>query len=160
MDPALLSALSAILGSLVGGSASVGTAWVTQKAQTTRELMTTEIRKRESLYGEFIAECSKLLIDSLDNTLDNPSKLLALYAIANRIRLTSTDEVLKAAEHTMMRIVKQFLEPSMTEDAVRERALAYTRDSQALEDPIKPFAEACRKELASLREFRRKGDSG
>jgi hypothetical protein len=65
MDPALLSALSAILGSLAGGSASVGAAWVTQRAHTTRELMTSEIRKRESVYGEFIAECSKLLIDPL-----------------------------------------------------------------------------------------------
>jgi hypothetical protein len=130
MDPALLSALSAILGSLVGGSASVGTAWVTQKAQTTRELMTTEIRKRESLYGEFIAECSKLLIDALDKTLDTPSKLLDLYAIENRIRLTSTDEVLAAAEQTIMRVVRQYLELTMTEDVIRERALC-TRSTSA-----------------------------
>jgi hypothetical protein len=151
MDPALLSALSAILGSLVGGSASVGAAWVTQKAHTTRELMTSEIRKRESLYGEFIAECSKLLIDAMDHTLDTPSKLLDVYAIENRIRLTSTDEVLMAAEQTIVSIVRQYLEPTLTNDAIRERALAYTRDPLAEEDPIKPFAEACRRELAALR---------
>ena len=151
MDPALLSALSAILGSLVGGSASVGAAWVTQKAHTTRELMTSEIRKRETLYGEFIAECSKLLIDAMDHTFDTPSKLLDVYAIENRIRLTSTDEVLVAAERTIVDIVRQYLEPTLTNDAIRERAMAYTRDYLAVEDPIKPFAEACRRELAALR---------
>ena len=37
-------------------------------------LMTTEIRKRESLYGEFISECAKLLIGAMEHTLDTPSK--------------------------------------------------------------------------------------
>ncbi len=155
MDPALVSASSAILGSLVGGSASVGAAWVTQKAHTTRELMTSEIRKRESLYGEFITECSKLLIDAMDHTLDTPSKLLDVYAIENRIRLTSTDEVLTAAaEQTIARIVKQYLAPTITGDAIRERAMAYAKDQGAVDHPIRPFAEACRKELAALRELR------
>ena len=153
MDPALLTALSAILGSLVGGSASVSADWVTQKAHTTRELMTSEIRKRESLYGEFIAECSKLLIDAMDHAPDTPSKLLEAYAIENRIRLTSTDDVLTAAERTVVHIVRQYLEPTLTNDAIRERALAYTRNHMAVEDPIKPFAEACRRELAALREL-------
>ena len=131
MDPALLSALSAILGSLVGGSASVGTAWVAQKAQTMRERMMTEVQKRESLYGEFIAECSKLLIDGMGNALDTPSRLLDVYAIENRIRLSSTDEVLAAAEQSIKRVVKLYLEPVMTADAIRERALAYTSDQLA-----------------------------
>jgi hypothetical protein len=34
-----------------------------------------EIRKRELLYTEFIAECSKLAIDALDHTLDDTTKV-------------------------------------------------------------------------------------
>jgi hypothetical protein len=65
MDRALLSALSAILGSLVGGSATIATAWLTQRTQGRRESVMAEIRKREALYVEFITECSKLLIEGL-----------------------------------------------------------------------------------------------
>jgi hypothetical protein len=65
MDPALVSALSAILGSLVGGSATIATAWITQKTQSKRESAGAEIRKRELLYTEFIDECSKLAIDTI-----------------------------------------------------------------------------------------------
>jgi hypothetical protein len=62
MDPAILSALAAVMGSAVGGSATLGTAWITQKTQSRRELVNAEIRKRETLYGEFILS-SLILID-------------------------------------------------------------------------------------------------
>ena len=65
MDPSIVSALSAVLGSLVGGSATIATAWITQKTQSKRELAGAEIRKRELLYTEFIDECSKLAIDTI-----------------------------------------------------------------------------------------------
>jgi hypothetical protein len=58
-----------VFGSLVGGSASLATAWITQNTLNRRELMGAEIRKREMLYGEFIHECSKLITDSLTHTL-------------------------------------------------------------------------------------------
>ena len=61
MDPAIVSAMAAVLGSLVGGSATVATAWITQRTLSKRELIGAEIRTRETLYGEFISECSKLV---------------------------------------------------------------------------------------------------
>ena len=39
MDPTLLGAMSGVLGSLVGGSATVATAWITQRNATQRDLM-------------------------------------------------------------------------------------------------------------------------
>jgi hypothetical protein len=42
------------LGSLVGGSATVATAWITQRTLSKRELMGAEIRTHEACYGEFI----------------------------------------------------------------------------------------------------------
>ena len=88
MDPAIVSAMAAVLGSLVGGSATVATAWITQRTLSKRELLGMEIRARETLYGEFIRECSKLVMDSFTHTLDKPEKLLPAYELLNRIRLS------------------------------------------------------------------------
>ena len=54
MDAAIVSAMAAVFGSLVGGSATVATAWITQNTLNKRELIGAEIRKREKLYGKFI----------------------------------------------------------------------------------------------------------
>ena len=151
MDPAILSALAAVLGSAVGGSATLGTAWITQKTQSRREVVGAEIRKREALYGEFIAECSKLLIDALDHTLEDPGKLLQIYALQNRIRLTSSDAVVAAADQTLQRILKQYFAENITQEALRELTLGFTDfDRLKALDSLKPFSEACRKELWAL----------
>jgi len=39
MDPAIVSAMAAVLGSLVGGSATVATAWITQRTLSKREVI-------------------------------------------------------------------------------------------------------------------------
>jgi hypothetical protein len=74
MDPAIVGALAGVLGALAGGSATVAAAWVAQKTQGRRELIQAEIHKRETLYGEFIGECSRLPIDALSHTLEGPQQ--------------------------------------------------------------------------------------
>jgi len=151
MDATIVSALSAVLGSAVGGSVTFATAWITQKTQSRRQLVRAEIRKRESLYGEFIAECSKLSIDALDHTLDNPDKLLLTYALQNRIRLTSSDAVVAAADRTLHSIRKQYFEQNITQQQLREElSLSLIDDQRKRDDPLKPFSEVCRKELRAL----------
>jgi hypothetical protein len=145
MDPSIVSALSAVLGSLVGGSATIATAWITQKTQSKRELAGVEIRKRELLYTEFIDECSKLAIEALDHTLDDTTKLFHVYALLNRIRLTSSDLVVAAADQTIKHILKNYFGPNMTREELRDLALSGTR-----EDLLQPFAVACRNELKAL----------
>ncbi len=83
MDTAIITA---VLGSLVGGGASFATAWINQRYQSRREILIAQIDRRQALYGEFIAECSKLAIDAMDHTLDDPKKLFEVYALQNRIR--------------------------------------------------------------------------
>ena len=68
MDATIVSGLSAVLGSIVGGSASLASAWMTQKTLSKREVLGNEIRKREILYAEFIVECSRLAVDALDHS--------------------------------------------------------------------------------------------
>ncbi len=145
MDSAIVSAMAGVLGSLVGASAAVATAWVTQKTQSKRELIQEEMRRRETLYGEFVTECAKLLVDAFTHTLDKPDTLLPLYALINRIRLCASQPVLAEAEHLLTRIAEQYFSRNLTLEEMR----ALTRARGA--DPLISFGEACRVELRSMR---------
>jgi hypothetical protein len=136
MDPSIVSGLSAVLGTLAGGGASITTAWLTQKAQSKREVVHAEIRKRELVYAEFISECSKLAIDALDHALDSPSVLIQVYGLLNRIRLTSSDSVVKAAEDSLAAIVKQYFQPNISIAELRAMVMA---SHQA--DPLQGLAK-------------------
>ncbi len=148
MDPAILSASAALLGSLAGGSSSVATAWMNQRAQGKRAAIQTEMRKREELYSEFITECSKLVLDALEHTLDRPETLQQAYTLMNRIRLTSSDAVLQAAEAAVQEILATYRSPNLPIEKIRDLSLA------AAHDPLKAFSDACRRELLLVRQDR------
>lgn len=145
MDTTIVTAMSGVLGSLVGGSATVATAWITQKTVNKRELMQLEMRKREGLYGEFIGECAKLLVDAFTHTLEKPENLLPIYALINRIRLSASQPVLAEAEHLLKRITEQYFLRNLTVEELSRLA----RSEEA--DPLKAFGEACRVELKLMR---------
>ena len=145
MDTALLGALSAVLGSLVGGSASVATTWMAQKTLNRREILRDELRKREALYGEFIGECAKLFMDAFTHNLEKPESLLPVFAQINRIRLCASREVLAEAERVLTRLTDQYFAKNLTVEELRE--LVHTEQA----DPLRDFGEACRAELKSLR---------
>ena len=145
MDTALIGALSAVLGSLVGGSASVATTWMAQKTLNRREILREELRKREALYGEFIGECAKLFMDAFTHNLEKLESLLPVFALVNRIRLCASREVLAEAERVLTRIADQYFAKNLTVEELRE----LVRIEQA--DPLRDFGEACRAELKSLR---------
>lgn len=145
MDSTLVSAMSGVLGALIGGSATVATTWVSQRAATSRELVRDEMHKREALYGEFVAECARILMDAFGNALDKPESLLPVYALINRIRLSASQEVLAEAENLLRRITEQYFADKLTLEDLRR--LALSEDG----DPMKAFGESCRAELKSLR---------
>ena len=145
MDPAILSASAAVLGSIAGASASLATAWINQRVQGKRAAVQVETRKREQLYADFITECSKLALDALDHTLDRPETLQLAYTLVNRIRLTSSDAVLHAAEAAIQEILATYRAPNIPIEKLRDMPLAEVRD------PLKAFSEACRYELQLLR---------
>jgi len=145
MDTALLGALSAVLGSLVGGSASVATTWMAQKTLNRREILRDELRKREALYGEFIGECAKLFMDAFTHNLEKLESLLPVFALVNRIRLCASREVLAEAERVLTRLTDQYFAKNLTVEDLRQ--LAHTEQA----DPLRDFGEACRAELKSLR---------
>jgi hypothetical protein len=144
MDVSSIGALSGVMGALVGGSASIATAWLTQRSQSLRELVRDEVQKREALYGEFVGECARLLMDAFTHRLERPETLLQAYALVNRIRLCASPPVLGEAERLMVRITDQYFDSNRTVDELRRVA----RSVEA--DPLRPFGEACRAELAAM----------
>jgi hypothetical protein len=145
VDTSTITVISGLVGTLVGGSATVATAWVTQRTFNRRELIRVEMSKRETLYGEFIGECSRLLVDALTHTLENPETLLAGYALLNRIRLCASPAVLAEGERLLRRITDQYFSNNLTIDNVR----SIVRSDDA--DPLFAFGEACRAELRLMR---------
>jgi hypothetical protein len=146
MDTAIVTAMAGVLGSLVGGSVTVAATWVTQRTLSKRELIRTEIRRREALYGEFISECSKRVIDSFERTLDTSENLLSMYELLNRIRLCASDTILHEAEQVLKLITEQYFSSNLSLEEMR--ALV---QKGGTEDPLRPFGEACRIELKSMR---------
>lgn len=141
-------AITGIVGSIVGVSGTVAVAWINQKTLNQRELLREEIRKREMLYGEFIAECARLLVDALQHRLEKPDTLLGAYALVNRIRLCASQSVVAAADLLLARITDQYFSDNRSLDEVRQLA----RSSEP--DPLREFGEACRMELEAMRRGR------
>jgi hypothetical protein len=145
IDPTSVPAMAVVMGSFVAASATVGTAWFSQRTLHKRDLVQGEMGKREALYGEFIGECAKLLMDAFIHTLDQPDKLLPIYALLNRIRLCGSPAVLAEAEHLLRHITDQYFAVNLTVEDLRE--LAGSDEA----DPLRAFGEACRAELKSMR---------
>lgn len=145
MDTTLITAMSGVLGSLVGGTVTFATTWVNQRTVGRRELLREEIKQREALYSEFIVECARLLMDSLAHGLDKPETLVPAYSLINRVRLCASKPVLVEAENLARHITNQYFSRNMTLEEMRRVAESEKADA------LRPFGEACRAELQSLR---------
>jgi hypothetical protein len=140
MDPAIITALAAVTGSVVGGLTSFATTYFTQRNQAHRDLLSREVAHREELYSQFIKEATNLYADSLDKTLTNPAMLIAMYSLIGRIRLIGSDKVLLAAEKVADSIIVSYSRPPTTFDDI------YKVVHETRVDPLKEFTEACREE--------------
>jgi hypothetical protein len=133
------------IGTVMGACATVAIAWINQKTLNQRELLREDIRTREPLYGEFISECARLLVDAFQHTLEKPETLLPAYALLNRIRMCASHEVLAAAERLLDRITDQYASRNLSAQELVQLA----RSGET--DPLKEFGEACRAELDWIR---------
>ena len=140
----MITALAAASGSIVGAVVTGFIAWNTQRMQTLRELTQQQLRERQSLYGEFITEASRLVVDAASHSLETPEKLVILYGILGRIRLVASEKVLAEAEKFLRQIVDLYERPNLTLEQVRA-----TLDSEDF-DPLKTFSSACRTELLKI----------
>jgi hypothetical protein len=145
IDTAYLSAVSALAGSAIGALASLATSWLTQHSQTrvTRRLQ--DQARREALYGEFIREASKLFADAFEHDLDDPAKLVQLYATVSTIRLFGQKQTLEEAEKVISLIGATYFAPNKDLRVFAD----ITRAGEL--DPLFAFSKACREELKLAR---------
>ncbi len=126
MDSTIVTAIAAVSGSLVGATSTIVTTWITQRTQTIRAEKEEKLRERQTLYGEFITEASRLTVDALSHSLEKPETMVKLYGILGRIRLAAADPLLAKAEACCRQIVDLYARPNMTVEEIR---VAFERDS-------------------------------
>ena len=141
MDAAYIAAVAALAGSAIGALGSFATTWVTQHSQARATLRMQDRARREALYGEFIREASKLFADAFEHELDDPAKLVQLYAIVSTVRLFGQPQTLKAAERVMNQIGAAYFAPN------KELRLFADITTAGELDPLYAFSSVCREEL-------------
>jgi hypothetical protein len=142
MEAGYISALAALAGSAIGGLTSFATSWTIQQAQTRAQRVANEKEKREALFGKFLDEAAKLYVDALQNKPDDSTTLMiGIYALTNRIRLSSSDRVVERADAITQIIMDAYLSPNISLEEVRNKWI-----EQHI-DPLRDFSEACREEL-------------
>ncbi|PZA12156.1 hypothetical protein DNX69_09065 [Rhodopseudomonas palustris] len=142
MTGASVSALAALAGSAIGGLATLSTTWLSQNYQARSARLTQEGSRREKLFGEFIDQASKLYIDALMHSLDDPTKLIEIYALIGKLRLFAAPKTVAEAERVIEHIVALYDRPPLNLQDLH----MLDRDKF---DLLWPFAEACRTELTS-----------
>jgi hypothetical protein len=145
MDPAILSAASALTGSLIGGVSTLTASWLSQREQFRAQALVHEAVKRETLYAEFIIEASKRPTAAWSHQAESPEVLAGLYSAMERMRLMSSIEVIRVAEQVVRQVIEAYADANKTFNEVRERLR-----SDDWGDPLRDFAEACRTELRAL----------
>src|SRR5689334_14892384 len=98
MNAAYLSALSALAGSSIGALASLATTWLTHRYQDRNQRAAQEASRRERLFGEFIDSASELFAEALTHSLDDPGRLVPLYAILSKLRLFASKATIESAD--------------------------------------------------------------
>jgi hypothetical protein len=141
VDTAYLSALSALGGATIGGLASFGSSWLTQRTQLRFSQHEAVKAKREALYAEFVDEASRLYGDALGHRKDEVADLVRIYALIGRIRLVSPRPVITAAERILDTISQTYLGPNRTLHEVMDD---FHRGGS---DFLAEFGEACRQDL-------------
>ena len=143
MNPVMITALAAISGSLVGALGSAIGTWITARHQDRRDLLGKQIARREALYSDFIGESARLLVDAMEHNTSDLQKLLPVYALLSRIRLSSSEPVLRKAEQVVKTIVGTYSRPNLTAEQIQSQAVNG-------QDLLSPFSATCRAELDSL----------
>jgi hypothetical protein len=102
---------------------------------------------RVALYAEFIVEASKRFADAWGHHAESPEVVAGLYSAIERMRLTSSDAAIVAAEGVMFDILEAYAQPDKSFDDLRRSI----RGDQ-FPNSLRVFSEACKNELRTLTE--------
>jgi hypothetical protein len=145
MDQVFIPAVAALAGSALGALSGIATTWLTLHAQERGRGLSQALARRETLYGEFIDEASKLLTDAVGHKLDDAAKFVGIYALISKLRLFTSESVIRAADNVMTRIIETYAAPVIELSEVVEREQSM-RDF----DILRRFSEVCRHDLDSF----------
>jgi hypothetical protein len=140
MNVAYLSAFSALVGSAIGGVASIATTWLTQHSEDRAQRHAESVGRRERLYGDFIDESSTLFVDALTHGQLDPSKFVQIYATIGKLRLFASADFVSEADKAMKDISEIYYLPNRN----------FTKRENASETDLnilQAFSEACRNDL-------------
>jgi hypothetical protein len=143
LNPAYFSALSALAGAAIGGLTSFVTSWLTLRTQLRAAHREAEKAKLEALYGDFIAEATRLFGEAMTHQAGNITDMIGLYAMVGRMRLISARIVIDAAVRVEDTIIEIYHGPNRSLDEILDFA------HQGGLDFLTEFGEACRKDLAA-----------
>ncbi len=146
MDSAVLSASAGLIGSLIGGMSTFAASWLTQRRLLRTQTLMQDTIQHQALYSDFIIEASKRLTEAWSHQAEGPEVISGLYSAVSRMRLTSSNEIIKRSEQVIRSIIAAYADPNRTFDEFRK----HVQDPEPA-DPLKGFTEACREELTSIR---------
>jgi len=136
--------LAALLGAVIGGVLSVLASWLAQRVQSRSQWLVQEVKQRQQLYSEFVQGSARCFADALQRNEPDPGRLSNLYGEIGRMRLFSSDLVIKEAYEIAHKIIETYGDANRSGLEVRD---FLARDSI---DLFSAFGEACRAELADL----------
>ena len=139
---------SALLGAIIGGGLSVLASWLAQRVQSKSQWMVQEIKQRQQLYSAFIEAAACSFADALQANDPDTASLANLYAEIGRMRLVSTEPVIREANQIAHKILDTYADDNRSKGEVRE---LLARDSI---DLFADFSDACRSELVRLQPLR------
>jgi hypothetical protein len=137
IDPALLGPVSALLGALIGGGASLLGAVYTQRSRDRVQRVASEIAKRETVYADFVMSASNLLLNAYTHDeISLGGDEQRLIGLINRMRLFAPTDVVGGAEAVLRAIVEISLKPSVELRQLAKEALSKSLDP----DPLLAFS--------------------
>ena len=145
MDVGYISALSALVGSLIGGLTTGTMTWMSLHAQARALRVTAESVRHQDLFRDFIVASSKAYGNALVSNEPQVQDLVELYSLVSRMRILCSPEVVACADKALREIIETFFAPNKT---VRE--LSELMESGITVDPLKEFSEVAREELRAF----------
>ena len=147
IDPMLLSPVSALLGTTVGGAASLLGAIYTQRRQDRIQRVASDVAKRETVYADFVMSASNLLLSAYTrDEIELGGDEQRLIGLINRMRLFAPTDVVEGAEAVLRAIVEILLKPGVEIRQLAKDALSKRLDP----DPLLTFSSICRADLDSV----------
>ena len=145
--------LSAFIASLVGGIVCLLgvyalVTWNARRMRKRQDSVTRRLQERENLYEQFANACAKMMRDYMEDDMVAADTLSSVVAIINRIRMTASTPVLKAAESALQALSRDYLENESL--SLDEKRTLLRETAVAGADPLSDFSRACRDELWEL----------